>query len=95
MGRVNYYGPWYEDAVGAQIFDDVFLVDLEINYAFANNLGFTLGVNNVFNVEPDTIKWADPNIENFTGSIVGRPFGEYSPFGFGGAFWYTKIGYNF
>ncbi len=95
LGRVNYYGPWYEDAVGAQIFDDVFLVDLEVNYAFANNLGFTLGVNNVFNVEPDTIKWADPNIENFTGSIVGRPFGEYSPFGFGGAFWYTKIGYNF
>ena len=95
LGRINYYGPWYENAVGAQIYDDVFLIDLELNYAFADNLGITIGVNNVFNVEPDTVTWADPNIENFTGSIVGRPFGEYSPYGFGGAFWYTKIGYNF
>ncbi len=95
LGRVNYYGPWYEYAVGAQIYDDVFLVDLEINYPFAENLGITVGVNNVFNVEPNNVTWSDPNIENFTGSIVGRPFGEYSPYGFGGAFWYTKIGYNF
>lgn len=95
LGRVNYYGPWYENAIGAQIYEDVFLVDLEVNYAFANNLGVTVGVNNIFNVEPDTVKWADPNVENFPASIAGRPFGEYSPFGFGGAFWYTKIGYNF
>ena len=95
LGRVNYYGPWFEYAVGSQIYDDVFLVDLEFNYAFADNLGITVGVNNVFNVEPNNITWSDPNIENFTGSIVGRPFGEYSPYGFGGAFWYTKIGYNF
>ncbi len=95
LGRVNYYGPWYEYAVGAQIYDDVFLVDLEINYPFAENLGITVGVNNVFNVEPNNVTWSDPNIDNFTGSIVGRPFGEYSPYGFGGAFWYTKIGYNF
>ncbi len=95
LGRVNYYGPWYEEAVGAQVYDDVFLIDLEFSYAFADNLGFTIGVNNVLNVEPDSVTWANPNIENFTGSIVGRPFGEYSPYGFGGTFWYTKIGYNF
>ena len=95
LGRVNYYGPWYEEAVGAQIYDDVFLIDLEFNYAFADNIGVTVGVNNIFSVEPDTVTWSDPHIENFTGSIVGRPFGEYSPYGFGGAFWYTKIGYNF
>ena len=95
LGRVNYYGPWYEYAVGSQIYEDAFLVDLEINYAFAENLGITVGVNNVFNVEPNTVTWSDPNIENFTGSIVGRAFGEYSPYGFGGAFWYTKVGYNF
>ena len=95
LGRVNYYGPWFEYAVGSQIYDDAFLVDLEINYAFAENLGITVGVNNVFNVEPNTVTWSDPNIENFTGSIVGRAFGEYSPYGFGGAFWYTKVGYNF
>ena len=95
LGRINYYGPWYENAVGEQIYGGTFLVDLEANYAFADNLGVTFGVNNVLNAEPNNVTWANPNIENFTGKIVGRPFGEYSPYGFGGAFWYTKIGYNF
>ena len=95
IGRVNYYGPWYENAVGAQTYGGEFLVDLEVNYTVVNNVGLTLGVNNVLNVEPDNVIEADPDIQNFTGAIVGRPFGEYSPFGFGGAFWYMKIGYNF
>lgn len=95
MGRVNYYGPWYENAVGAQTYGGEFLVDLEVSYTVADNIGLTLGVNNVLNVEPNNVIEADPDIENFTGAIVGRPFGEYSPYGFGGAFWYTKIGYTF
>ncbi len=95
LGRVNYYGPWYENAVGEQTYDGAFLVDLEVSYTVIENLGITVGVNNVLNVEPDNITWSDPDIENFTGAIVGRPFGEYSPYGFGGAFWYTKVGYNF
>ncbi len=95
LGRVNYYGPWYENAVGEQTYDGAFLVDLEVSYAVIENLGITIGVNNVLNVEPDNVTWADPDIENFTGAIVGRPFGEYSPYGFGGAFWYTKVGYSF
>ena len=95
LGRVNYYGPWYENAVGAQTYGDAFLVDLEVSYAVIENLGITIGVNNVLNVEPDNVTLSDPDIENFTGAIVGRPFGEYSPYGFGGAFWYTKVGYSF
>ena len=95
LGRVNYYGPWYENAVGAQTYGGAFLVDLEVSYAVIENLGITIGVNNVLNVEPDNVTSSDPDIENFTGAIVGRPFGEYSPYGFGGAFWYTKIGYSF
>ena len=95
LGRINYYGPWYENAVGAQIYGGTFLVDLGINYAFVDNLGITIGVNNLFGVEPDNVTWAAPNIENFTGSIVGRPFGEYSPYGFGGSFWYAKANYSF
>lgn len=95
LGRVNYYGPWYENAVGAQTYAAAYLVDLEISYTVANNLGITLGVNNVLNVEPDNVTEADPDIENFTGAIVGRPFGEYSPYGFGGTFWYSKISYGF
>ena len=100
LGRVNYYGPWYENAVGAQTYSDAFLVDLEISYALVENLGITIGVNNVLNVEPDNITSAEGpevpfDIKEFPARIVGRPFGEYSPYGFGGAFWYTKVGYRF
>ena len=100
LGRVNYYGPWYENAVGAQTYDGAFLVDLEVSYAVIENLGITIGVNNVLNVEPDNITSAEGpdvpfDIKEFPAKIVGRPFGEYSPYGFGGAFWYTKVGYSF
>ena len=100
LGRVNYYGPWYENAVGAQTYGSAFLVDLEMSYALAENLGITVGVNNVLNMEPDNITEAEGpevpfDIKEFPARIVGRPFGEYSPYGFGGAFWYTKIGYHF
>ena len=100
LGRINYYGPWYENAVGAQTYSDAFLIDLEVSYAVIENLGITIGVNNVLNVEPDNITEAEGpevpfDIKEFPARIVGRPFGEYSPYGFGGAFWYTKVGYSF
>ena len=100
LGRVNYYGPWYENAVGAQTYSGAFLVDLEVSYALVENLGITIGVNNVLNVEPDNITSAEGpdvpyDIKEFPARIVGRPFGEYSPYGFGGAFWYTKVNYSF
>ena len=100
LGRVNYYGPWYENAVGAQIYGSSVLVDLEVSYTLIENLGITIGVNNVLNVEPDNITEAEGpavpfDIKEFPARIVGRPFGEYSPYGFGGAFWYTKVGYSF
>ena len=100
LGRINYYGPWYENAVGAQTYDGAFLVDLEVSYALLENLGITVGVNNVLNVEPDNITSAEGpdvpyDIKEFPARIVGRPFGEYSPYGFGGVFWYTKVGYSF
>ena len=100
LGRVNYYGPWYENAVGAQTYSGAFLLDLEVTYAVIENFGITIGVNNVLNVEPDNITSAEGpdvpfDIKEFPARIVGRPFGEYSPYGFGGAFWYTKVGYSF
>ena len=100
LGRVHYYGPWYENAVGAQTYDGAFLVDLEVSYALVENLRITVGVNNVLDVEPNNITLAEGpdvpyDIKEFPARIVGRPFGEYSPYGFGGAFWYTKVGYSF
>ena len=90
LGRVNYYGPWYENAVGEQVYGGAFLLDLEANYAFTTHMSLTVGVQNVLNVEPDNVTEGELPAES-----VGRPFGEYSPYGFGGAFWYAKVNYDF
>lgn len=95
LGRVNYYCPWYENAVGAQTYGGAVLVDLETNYPVVEDVSVTIGVSNVLNVEPDNLAEAESDDEDFTAKIIGRPFGEYSPYGFGGAFWYAKCTYNF
>ena len=92
LGRVSYYGSWNEWAFGpaAQVFSAAFLFDLESSFSPAPRSTVAVGVQNLLNVEPDNLTdgpdW---------GPEVGRPFGEYSPYGFGGAFWYTKYSYNF
>ena len=93
LGRVNYYGSWNEWPFGdaPQVYGSAFLLDLESSLSLAAGSTVTLGVQNLLNVEPefsgeeeDGPDWAP---------VIGRPFGEYSPYGFGGAFWYAK--YNF
>ena len=92
LGRVSYYGSWSEWAFGpaAQVFGGTFLFDLEASLSFAPRSTVAVGVQNLLNVEPDN-RTDGPD----WGPEVGRPFGEYSPYGFGGAFWYTKYSYNF
>ena len=93
LGRVHFYDSWNEWPFGpaAQVYGSAFLLDLESSYSLSAGSTITLGVNNLLDVEPefrgeeiDGPDWAP---------VVGRPFGEYSPYGFGGAFWYAK--YNF
>ena len=92
LGRVNYYDFWDEQSIGHQVFGSSFLLDLESTLSLAAESTVTLGVQNFLSVEPDNysvVEGGDP------AEIVGRPFGEYSPFGFGGAFWYAKYSYTF
>jgi iron complex outermembrane receptor protein len=46
-----------------------------------------LGANNLFNVYPDK-----NGIKDWAG---GYKYGQFSPFGFGGAYYYTRLAYNF
>ena len=90
LGRVNYYGSWDEWSVGHQVFGDAFLIDLESSLSLGNGATITAGIQNILDVEPDNIEeGVNP------GPIVGRPFGEYSPYGFGGTFLYAKVNYDF
>ncbi len=62
-------------------------VDLETTYTVASGLALTLGGRNILNTYPD---------ENPNGAgSVGNKYGQFSPFGFDGAYWYAKVGYSF
>ena len=90
LGRVNYYGSWDEWSVGHQVFGNAFLIDLESSLSIGDGTTIIAGIQNILNVEPDNIEeGVNP------GPIVGRSFGEYSPYGFGGTFLYAKANYNF
>jgi iron complex outermembrane receptor protein len=86
LGRVSYYGPWFEGTITEHTYSNEILVDLEATYTLAERTSLTIGAQNILDNYPD---------ENPMGGLVGNIYGEYSPFGFGGAFWYAKCNYNF
>ena len=92
LGRVNYFGSWDEWPFGDAhaVYASAVLIDLESSYSLDTGATLTVGVNNVLNVEPDNITEGED-----LGGSIGRPFGEYSPYGFGGTFWYAKYHYSF
>ena len=92
LGRVSYYGSWDEWPFGdaPTVYAGAVLVDLESSFSLDGKSTITIGVNNILNIEPDDIT-EGPDL----GPIIGRSFGEYSPYGFGGTFWYAKYHYNF
>lgn len=60
------------------------LFDLEGRYQLSENIGFSLGVDNLFDEYPDEV----PAALNTSG-VVAFPF--YSPFGFNGRFGYARL----
>lgn len=96
LARANYYGSWDEwpfgsgDDAAHTVYASAVLVDLESSFSLDEGSTITVGVNNILNVEPKNI------VEGTDlGPIIGRSFGEYSPYGFGGTYWYAKYNYNF
>ncbi len=81
-----------------QTFGAKWLTDFDITYRYSKNLTFSAGANNLFDVYPD---------ENIRSKVVGGaafngndtagifPYSGTSPFGFTGAFYYTKMSYKF
>ena len=62
------------------------LFDLESSYMASAGLVITIGVQNLLNTYPD---------ENPKSGNIGNQYGQFSPFGFNGAFWYAKFGLQF
>lgn len=84
MGRLSYYGEWYERR-DAHTYPGEWLVDFEIDYRLGKGVSIAGGAQNALN--------------NFTEIsprqyAVGSQFSQASPFGFNGAYWYTRLNYS-
>ncbi len=85
LGRASYYGDWY-DSEDDETYTGKVLFDLESTYMASSGIILTLGVQNLLNTYPD---------ENPKSGNIGNQYGQFSPFGFNGAYWYAKVGYTF
>ena len=85
LGRINYFSNWY-DSEDDETYTAKFTLDLEATYTSNSGIAITVGGNNVLNQYPD---------ENPKSGNIGNKYGQFSPFGFDGAFWYAKVGYSF
>ncbi|MCY3964842.1 MAG: TonB-dependent receptor [Acidobacteria bacterium] len=96
MTRVNYYDGWWdsEDAQNllgrnnAPMYGDYsgeFLLDVELGIPLPNDTSIAIGVQNLLNTYPE---------ENPGGADgVGNQYGQFSPFGFNGAYYYVRFNY--
>ena len=95
LGRASYFSGWFDsedflqnpDVPGTGEYTGRVIFDLETTYTVGSGLTLTLGGRNILNTYPDE----NPN----AAGSVGNKYGQFSPFGFDGAFWYAKVGYRF
>ena len=85
LGRASYFGDWY-DSEDDEDYTGKVLFDVESSYMASSGIILTLGVQNLLNTYPD---------ENPKSGNIGNQYGQFSPFGFNGAYWYAKVGYTF
>ena len=97
LGRVNYFGGWYDwdsgfrqvftpsGGVEQGFFDGRPIVDAEMNVDLDGGVTLAIGGQNLFNTYPD---------ESARAMSVGEKYSEYTPWGFNGAYYYVRVGYG-
>ena len=96
MARLNYYDGWWdsEDAQNllgrnnAPMYSDYngeFLLDVELGFPLPNNTSIAIGVQNLLNTYPEDNPGAADG--------VGNRYGQFSPFGFNGSYYYVRFNY--
>ena len=75
--------------VVAETFSAKIITDVSVTYALKPWVGITLGVNNLFDVYPDSLK-------NYENTIQGSRIycAEASPFGFNGGYYYLNLAFT-
>jgi iron complex outermembrane receptor protein len=87
---VTRFGSYIEgdnNPVNDRKFSAKWITDLDVAYSLTKQLTLALGANNLFDVYPDK-----KGIKDWAGAYE---YGQFSPFGFGGAYYYTRLAYNF
>jgi len=92
--RGSYWGgyfdgeqPYYESNPDNTIdYPPRIIFDMEAARTFADRWTLTLGATNVLNTYPEEYPGAAAG--------VGNRFGQFTPFGFNGGFYYTRVGYS-
>ena len=97
LGRLSYYGGWYDYDSG---FGEVFIpsggidqgffegrpiLDLEASIELREDTTLVVGAQNVLDTHPQVSARA---------ASVGEKYSEYTPWGFNGAYFYTRIAYT-
>ena len=60
--------------------------DVELGIPFGGGAELAIGAENLLNAYPD--------VNPFGPRTVGNAYGQFSPFGFNGAYYYTRISYG-
>ena len=96
LGRVSYYGGWYDWDSGRNevfvpagglehgFFDGRPIVDLELSIDLGRGTTLAVGGQNALN----TYSQVTANAMS-----VGEKYGEYTPWGYSGAYYYARIGH--
>ena len=96
LGRVSYYGGWYDWDSGFRqafipsagieqgFFDGRPIVDVEGSIDLYDGVTLAVGAQNLLNTYPD---------ESARAMSVGEKYSEYTPWGFNGAYYYVRIRY--
>ena len=86
LGRLNYYGAWFDWDSAQTLFSGKPVFDLEVGVPLGEETRLTIGARNAFNTFPDV----SPNATS-----VGEQYSEYTPWGFNGAYFYFRLVYSF
>ena len=101
VGRLNYFGQYWDSEDGRNAagvaggpaqswlypsYAGKALVDLELGIPFGEALTLAVGGENVLNTYPD--------VNQYGAATVGNQYGQYSPFGFNGAYYYTRLNFG-
>ena len=97
LGRLSYYGGWYDydsgfgnvfipsGGIEQGFFDGRPIIDMEASIALREDTTLVVGAQNVWDIYPQVSARA---------ASVGEKYSEYTPWGFNGASFYTRIAYT-